>query len=122
MITGALTGAISDPSTHPDAIKTLVPTLIQELALSGITALGEAIGLDPRIAALIGVPLSIGASAISGRLLGSVVGYRDDGTPIYVSNPYESGSILNSMFQGTLQPVLSFCRLSWHHQLLLLAT
>ncbi len=57
---GTLAGVISDPSTLPEAFRTLVPTLAQELAMTGITKLGELIGLDPRLASLVAMPLRAG--------------------------------------------------------------
>ncbi|MBI4358791.1 MAG: hypothetical protein HY584_05780, partial [Candidatus Omnitrophica bacterium] len=54
----SVTALITGNFDHlPDAFREIGSTVLQQLALSGITALGEAIGLDPRITALIGIPI-----------------------------------------------------------------
>ena len=60
----------------PQAFQTIGISLAQELALSGLTALGDLICLDPRITALIGTPVSATVGAIGGNVLG-LPGYED---------------------------------------------
>jgi len=82
----------------PQAFQAIGITLAQELALSGLSALGDLIGLDPRITALINIPVRIGVGYAAGNVFGSggtVIGYRDDGTPITVSNPKDLGDFIN---------------------------
>ncbi|MBI2167359.1 MAG: Ig-like domain repeat protein [Candidatus Omnitrophica bacterium] len=77
LVGATLVGATLDPSvTVPEALKDLAPTLTRDLTFQGILSVGEAIGLDPRLSALIGIPIRATVGSITGNALG-VKGYED---------------------------------------------
>ncbi len=88
--TGSLAGSLA-------GLKEVLPHLTMDFVSAGVVGIGDLLGLDPRFASLIQLPLRAAAGNLIGRFMGSVTGYRDDGTPITVSNPYDSGIVLTSV-------------------------
>jgi len=75
----AFAGGFMDVGTISGAIEGLqsaAPFLAMDLATVGVTAFGESLGLDPRITALIGIPVRASVGAITGNVLG-LPGYED---------------------------------------------
>lgn len=94
LISGKLAGSISDPSTLPEAFQSIVPTLVEEFAISGITGLGSQLGLDYRILSLASAPIRASISGLTKGLLNPHVGILD--------------SIKDSLFNSeTLKGVIS---------------
>ncbi len=88
--TGSFAGSLA-------GLKEVLPHLTMDFVSAGVVGIGDLLGLDPRVASLINLPLRAAAGNLIGRFMGSVTGYRDDGTPITVSNPYDSGIVLTSV-------------------------
>ena len=93
-------------------IPEIAPTLVSKLTLGGMELIGRSMGLDSRITQLLGLPISSIVGNITARFSGTVMGYRDDGTPIYVTSPYDVGSlwdsIKNSLSHGIQQVGFEF--------------
>jgi len=96
-VNASLAGFFDSRFILRDALPQIFPLFAQQLVLGGIELLGRSLGLDPRITELIGLPLAAAVGNITGQSLGLLVGYRSDGTPIYVTNPYDTGSIWDSI-------------------------
>ncbi|MFA7255269.1 MAG: discoidin domain-containing protein [Candidatus Omnitrophota bacterium] len=93
----SLAGIFNSDFSLRVALPQIFPQFAQQLTLGGIELLGRSLGLDPRITQLIGFTTAAAVGNITGQSLGLLAGYRDDGTPIYVTNPYDTGSIWDSI-------------------------
>jgi len=91
-----------------ESLKLAVPTLSQEFAAAGLSGIGSAVGLDPRLTSLISLPVRAAVGSIAGNVFGNkgtVVGYRDDGSPITVSNPRDLGDFIGGAIQTAPQEI-----------------
>jgi len=99
--------ALFDGSFNLKTFSDIAPTLASQLTMGGMELIGRSLGLDPRITQLLGLPISSIVGNITARFSGTVIGYRDDGTPIYVTSQYDTGSlwdsIKNSLVNGIQQ-------------------
>jgi hypothetical protein len=106
-------GAFFDPVlTLKSALLEVAPTIATKLTMGGLDLLGRSLGLDPRLTRLLGLPISAIVGNITARFSGPVYGYDEDGNKIIISNPYDTGSlwdsIKNSLANGIRQVGLSF--------------
>ena len=62
VVPGTLAGAL-------DSLKSATPFLAREFASAGVVAVGDALGLDPRITSLIGVPVSMAVGGLAAGVL-----------------------------------------------------
>jgi YD repeat-containing protein len=60
ILASIITGSVEGGASLPEAFKTVAPDLMKELTLSGVWALGNALGIDPRLTSLISLPLGAG--------------------------------------------------------------
>ncbi|KKT78168.1 MAG: hypothetical protein UW75_C0048G0010, partial [Parcubacteria group bacterium GW2011_GWF2_44_8] len=79
----------------------ILPNIAAGFVGGGIELIGRSLGLDPRITALIGLPVSASVGWLFGHNQ-MVIGYRDDGTPIYVTGPYNNGKGLWETIQDSI--------------------
>lgn len=119
-VVGAVVGGLGSFESIADALKTVAITAVKEFAAAGVVAVGNAIGLDPRVTGLISTGVRAGIGMAGNRLMnggvhstqpeGTLVGYRDgDLSPIYVSYPADWGDFIGDAIQnGTKNISASF--------------
>ncbi|MBI4398911.1 MAG: hypothetical protein HY586_07270, partial [Candidatus Omnitrophica bacterium] len=114
ILTSTLGGGFANPgSSFGEVMKNITPSLVGQFSALGVTALGQAVGLDPRLTALIGVGVGAVASGLTQGIINqntTVIGYRSDGTPIEVTGnrgvlDYVQDSVLRANKIGTLVSV-----------------
>jgi hypothetical protein len=90
-------GVIAPGISGLQALQSALPYLSADLASAGVSAVGNLVGLDPRLTGLLSIPVSAAVGGMVGGYLDPnsgggagkdiVAGYRDDGTPISVTGP-----------------------------------
>lgn len=86
VVTATVIASIAGGGADFNALKESLPYLAKEFAAAGVVALGDALGWDPRITALVTIPVRAAVGASVGRMVNGpdrFIGRDLNGVPIY---------------------------------------